>query len=301
MKYIDRKGNITIEEKDYDRLLRYLYTERAGRLCLRTLSSPAASRIVGAALNSSLSARLIPDFVKRNKINMTDYEEQKYGSCRDFLTRSFASGARPVAGGDKVLVSPCDGRLSVHRIGRDGSFYIKETEFTLEQLFRSKSLARRYVNGYAVVIRLSMEDCQRYCYAAEGVKSANVSLAGCRYAAVPAANGSCPIYKENTREYSLLQTVRLGTILMLEVGFLGLGRIRNHHKGPRKVDKGEEKGYFEFGGSAIVLFLQHGKVRLDYDLLENTEHGYETIVKMGERIGEQKLSKRAGKGSGRAR
>ena len=36
----------------------------------------------------------------------------------------------------------------------------------------------------------------------------------------------------------------------------------------------------------IILLLQHGKVRLDHDLLENTEEGYETIVKMGERIGE---------------
>ena len=47
-----------------------------------------------------------------------------------------------------------------------------------------------------------------------------------------------------------------------------------------------EKGRFEFGGSTIILLLQHGKVRLDHDLLENTEEGYETIVKMGERIGE---------------
>ena len=57
--------------------------------------------------------------------------------------------------------------------------------------------------------------------------------------------------------------------------------------------KGEEKGYFEFGGSTIVLLLQHGKVRLDSDLIENSENGYETIVRMGERIGKCKLPKRA--------
>ena len=41
------------------------------------------------------------------------------------------------------------------------------------------------------------------------------------------------------------------------------------------------------------LLLQHGKVRLDSDLIENSENGYETIVRMGERIGKCKLPKRA--------
>ena len=52
------------------------------------------------------------------------------------------------------------------------------------------------------------------------------------------------------------------------------------------MKKGQEKGNFEFGGSTIILLIQPGKVRIDYDLIENTEEGYETIVKMGERIGE---------------
>ena len=59
------------------------------------------------------------------------------------------------------------------------------------------------------------------------------------------------------------------------------------------MKKGDEKGYFEFGGSTVVLLLQNGKVRLDADLVENSENGYETIVRMGERIGKCKLSKRA--------
>ena len=59
------------------------------------------------------------------------------------------------------------------------------------------------------------------------------------------------------------------------------------------VKKGQEKGNFEFGGSTVILLIQPGKVRIDYDLIENTEEGYETIVKMGERIGECRKSKKA--------
>ena len=70
-----------------------------------------------------------------------------------------------------------------------------------------------------------------------------------------------------------------------------MGKIVNHNT--HMFSRLEEKGYFEFGGSTIVLLIQHGKVRLDADLVENSENGYETIVRMGERIGKCKLPKRA--------
>lgn len=300
MKYIDRKGNITIEENGQDKFLRHLYTDWGGKLCLKILIRPFVSRLGGFVLKSRFSARFVPGFAERNKIDMTDYEEKKYCSYNDFFIRKIKPGARPIAKSESALICPCDGKLSVHRITRDSRFYIKDTEYTVEQLLRSKSLAKRYDNGYAVVIRLTVDNYHRYCYVAEGVKSSNVSLAGCFHTVNPVANELHPIYKENAREYTLLQTTKFGTIVMMEVGAMMVGKIRNHHKGPRKVDKGEEKGYFEFGGSTVVLLLQHGKVRLDYDLVENTENGYETIVRMGERIGEQKLPKRTGKNPVRA-
>ncbi len=79
---------------------------------------------------------------------------------------------------------------------------------------------------------------------------------------------------------------------MMEVGAHDGRKITNLHKNPATVKKGQEKGNFEFGGSTIILFIQPGKVRIDYDLIENTEEGYETIVKMGERIGECKKALR---------
>ena len=82
-----------------------------------------------------------------------------------------------------------------------------------------------------------------------------------------------------------------GIITQVEIGALLVGKIVNHNT--HMFSRLEEKGYFEFGGSTIVLLLQHGKVRMDSDLIENSENGYETIVRMGERIGKCKLPKRA--------
>lgn len=295
MKYIDRKGNITIEENKQDRLLRHLYHDRGGKLCLKFLVRPFVSKGAGVFLNSSFSKWIIPGFVKRNGINLNDYEKQEFHSYNEFFTREIKKELRPVTEEANILISPCDGKVTVSRIGKGQKFYIKDTEYTVEQLLRNKRLAQRYVGGYAVILRLTVDDYHHYCYVADGKKSPDKKLPGVFHTVNPTANETRAIYKENAREYAVLKTKQFGTIVMMEVGAMMVGKITNHQRGAAVVRKGQEKGYFEFGGSTVILLLQHGKVRMDIDLLENTEDGYETIIKMGERIGESKLSKRAGK------
>lgn len=72
---------------------------------------------------------------------------------------------------------------------------------------------------------------------------------------------------------------------MMEVGALMVGRITNYHQAC-EVRRGQEKGRFEFGGSTVILLFQEGAVHPKEQLVLNTGRGYETIVKMGERIGE---------------
>ena len=52
------------------------------------------------------------------------------------------------------------------------------------------------------------------------------------------------------------------------------------------VTKGEEKGFFEFGGSTILLLLEKDKVKLCDDLLKNTREGFETKLLQGSVLGE---------------
>ena len=285
MKYIDRMGNVTVEENGQDKLLRHLYNDRGGRLCLRVLVSPWVSKMAGRLLNTGFSARFVGDFVEKNKIDLSICEKQKFSSWNDFFTRRLRQGERPVDEREKVLVSPCDGKLSVYRIDKNSRFWIKDTEYTVEQLLRNKSLAERYLGGYALVFRLTVDDYHHFCYPAEGKKSDNVVVPGIFHTVNPVANEVYPIYRENAREYTLLKTEKFGTVLMMEVGAMMVG------KKSVSVKKGQEKGWFEFGGSTIILLLQHEKVRLDYDLIENTENGYETVVRMGERIGETRKRK----------
>ena len=72
-------------------------------------------------------------------------------------------------------------------------------------------------------------------------------------------------------------------ILMMEVGALMVGKIVNHHQAA-SVKRGPEKGYFQFGGSTVILVVPAAALRFDEDLVRNSSDGLETLVRCGERI-----------------
>ena len=74
----------------------------------------------------------------------------------------------------------------------------------------------------------------------------------------------------------------LGKVVQIEVGALLIGCIRNNNQ--KYFIKGEEKGYFEFGGSTIILLLKDN-VKIDEDIIEQINQGREVKVSIGERIG----------------
>ena len=220
-----------------------------------------------------------------NGIDLSLYEKRIFDSYNDFFTRKIRVEERPVNPDANALVSPSDGKVSVYKIHENGHFLIKHTEYTLEQLLQDKKLAKRYLDGHIYVIRLTVDDYHRYCYAADGRKSEQRKIAGILHTVNPVANDVCPIYKMNSREYCLIKTEQFGTLLQMEVGALMVGKISNNQQGLGFVHKGVEKGRFEFGGSTIILLTQKNVVIPDRDLLEHTGSGMETLVKMGEQIG----------------
>ena len=294
MKYIDRKGNITIEETGQDRLLKKLYNQKAGKFTLKILTRPALSVVGGLFLSCPLSVMLIPGFIRRNHINMAEYEPQVYKCYNDFFIRKIRKEFRPVCLDEKALISPCDGKVTAVNIGQDQHLMIKGRDYTLNDLLKSETLAARYTGGYAILIRLTVDNYHHFCYPVEGRRSAIRKIPGSLHTVNPAANELYPIYAENQREYCILHTRKFGNILQMEVGALMVGKIKNLQKGSCYVKKGQEKGWFAFGGSSVLLLLPPGRASASEDLLKNTKNGYETIIRQGERIGEcKKLPKRA--------
>jgi phosphatidylserine decarboxylase len=59
---------------------------------------------------------------------------------------------------------------------------------------------------------------------------------------------------------------------------------------PGRVGRGDEKGYFRFGGSTVVLLARADRVAFDDDLLAATEQGVESRVRMGMPVGRRRRS-----------
>ena len=284
MDYIDLQGKKESNITNQDKLLSFLYTNIFGRMLLKPLIQPQVSKLAGRYLSSAHSKWLISKFIERNEINMDIYEECDYSSFNDFFTRKIKPDCRPVPEDLDVLISPCDCLATVYPIQENTTFSIKNTEYTLRSLLRSPRLAKRFRGGYAYVLRLTVEDYHRYLYSVSGKQSKNYHIDGTYHTVNPIANDYLPIYKENTREYTVIHSKEFGDVLQMEVGALLVGKISNH-KQSTVVTRGEEKGFFEYGGSTIVVLTQKGRVTPRSDLLTNSKNGYETKVLQAHPLG----------------
>lgn len=280
----DRNGNLVPGDDGQDRFLEWMYGTRPGRLLVKLMIRPGVSRAAGWLLDRRVSALAVRPFIRKNHICMDDFEQRHFRSFNDFFTRRVLPGKRPVDDAPAHLIAPCDSKLTVYDIRPDSRFRVKGTEYTLEGLLQSKELAETFLGGTLLLFRLTVGDYHRYAYIDSGFVTGSTRIPGVFHTVNPAAASRCPIYRENTREYSLLESLRFGTVLQMEVGAAMVGRIVNA-PGSRNVRRGEEKGRFEFGGSTVIVLLQKGRAILDADLLRNTAQDAETVVRLGERIG----------------
>ena len=283
--YITRDGTKIDGTTGQDHLLEVIYGHALTRMLLHPFLSPAVSDICGKFLSTRLSRRIIPSFVKKNHIDLGIYEKQEFDSYNAFFTRKIKAEQRPINEQKNILISPSDGKVTAYPITQKGRFWIKHTQYSAAQLLKDERLAEHYMGGWIYVIRLTVDDYHRYCYVADGRKSRQRKIRGVLHTVNPVANDYYPIYKMNSREYCLLKTKELGTILLMEVGALMVGKINNHEEDSAQVKRGDEKGMFEFGGSTIVVMTEPGMAEPDKDIIHNTKAQAETLVKMGEPIG----------------
>lgn len=284
MRQKTRDGRLIEGADGQDRLLAALYGRAAGRLLLKPLTAPGLSRLAGRFLSTKASKIFIKPFIKSNRIDMTQFEPVAYESYNDFFSRRIREGARTVDMDPRHLISPADSKLTVLPITETGRFTLKHTEYTVGSLLKNPALAAEYVGGWACIFRLTVDDYHRYCYAFDAEKGENIVIPGKLHTVNPIANDFFPIYKENAREYTVLRTEQFGEVIAMEVGALLVGKIVNH-PGAASVRRGQEKGYFQFGGSTVVLLLKKDTAVMDPDILENSQNGIETVVKFGEKIG----------------
>tara|TARA_R110001583_G_scaffold54526_2_gene166788 strand:- start:1394 stop:2287 length:894 start_codon:yes stop_codon:yes gene_type:complete len=288
IRYIERKSGSLIKEfVPSEGMLRWLYNSSLGKATLHTLVKRKMLTMLGGwYMSSRFSKKKIDKFITQYQIDLSNYkitDSKAYLNFNDFFFRKIQAEKRPIGNG---IVSPADGKmLAFQSITDVSSFFVKGSEFTIESFLKNKNLANKYADGSMIIARLAPTDYHRFHFPASGHISESKDIKGRYFSVSPMAlKKSLEIFCQNYRTYSTLKTDDFGDILISEVGATMVGSIIQTYQYNSQVEKGEEKGYFAFGGSTLVLFFEKGKVKLAADLIENTCKGYETSVFVGENI-----------------
>lgn len=285
--YIDRKTSALCEEKVYHgNLLNFLYLNPFGRILAHFLAgNPLFSRFYGWLQNFTFTRRKIAPFVKKFGIDSSEFElpMEAYPNFNAFFTRKLKKEARPLGNG---LIAPADGRyLFYENLEECDSFVVKGKKFVLNKLIEDEKLAKNYLKGSMVIIRLCPSDYHRFHFPCDCIPSEPRLINGPLYSVNPIAIKQwIDLFTMNKRMITQLKTQEYGNILFIEVGATCVGSIHQTYTPGIPYKKGDEKGYFSFGGSSIILLFQPGKIQIDSQLLTNSSQFLETLCLFGQTL-----------------
>jgi phosphatidylserine decarboxylase len=183
-----------------------------------------------------------------------------------------------------VVVSPADGKLLAYSDIQNQDFIVKGFKFNIGDYFDKQDLINRYKDGSLMIIRLCPTDYHRYHFPVNGRVVEDAMINGDYYSVSPIAlKKKIELLVMNKRSYCEIESREFGKVVMSEVAATMVGTMVNTYQG-NEIVKGQERGYFKFGGSTVILFFEKDRIKIDADLLKNTAMGLETEVKMGSRI-----------------
>jgi phosphatidylserine decarboxylase len=269
--------------------LRFAYGTIVGRLTLGGLfRRKIFSMILGKLASTAGSRRRIDPFIEKYGLRADSFEKKvsDFESFNDFFARKMKPSARPISPKPSTLSAPSDGRhLAYENINNLGPFFVKGEQISAGELAMDRKIGEKFSRGSILISRLCPVDYHRFHFPIDGVPAKTFMVSG-SYASVNpiAMAGSVSTFLQNKRMSTILRTNTCGDILMTEIGATGVGSIRQTFVPGKSVLKGEEKGYFEYGGSTVISIFESGRVKFSEDVLKNTAHGMETYVLMGDEI-----------------
>ncbi|KAL3515571.1 hypothetical protein ACH5RR_022473 [Cinchona calisaya] len=248
----------------------------------------------GKKMDSVESAKDIPKFAEffKDQINMDDakYPLEHFKTFNEFFIRELKPGARPIAHRehDDVAVCAADCRLMAFKTVDDSlRFWIKGRKFSIQGLLGNEACSSAFIEGTLVIFRLAPQDYHRFHSPVSGRIEKFVNIPGCLYTVNPIAVNSkyCNVFTENKRVVCIISTEDFGKVAFVAIGATMVGSITFSKKPDDYVQKGEELGYFSFGGSTVICVFEKDKIKIDEDLLENSERSLETLVSVGMQLG----------------
>ncbi|EQB89178.1 phosphatidylserine decarboxylase [Clostridium punense] len=288
--YNRRENRYEIEKVAAGKFIDYLYTNKLGRTFLEVLFKRRfLTFLYGKYCDSPLSKKRIKPFIEEFGMDMNEYEKhpENYSSFNDFFHRKLKPTSRDIVLDNDVLISPCDGKLTaIDKISEDTTFKVKGFTYNLKDLLKNENLAKDYKNGCCLIFRLCPTDYHRFHFIDKGTCSLSKFIPGHYYSVNPVALENINrVFSENKREYSIFHSDNFDDVIYLEVGATFVGSIIQTYNENSPINKGDEKGYFKFGGSTVILIFKENIIKLDKDILSHGRNGMESLVRFGDKIG----------------
>ncbi len=298
--FINRETKKVDTEKVYkEGYLKFLYGNQYGAGYIRKwilpllTKNPLCSKIYGFWQNTSFTKSKIPKFITDFQVDAEEFASpvSDFQSFNDFFIRKLKSEARPIFPGKESAIIPADGRYYFYQdISKESGFIVKDQKFSLAELLQNEGLAHEYQDASMVMARLCPSDYHRFHFPCDCTPEKPSLINGFLYSVNPiAVKQNIKIFTENKRELTILRSEAFGEVLFLEVGATNVGSIKQTFTPSQFYPKGSEKGYFEFGGSALILLFKKGAIQFDRDLLEATSEGIEIRCLFGQSMGRKFL------------
>lgn len=288
--YNRHSGKVESEQVFKAKQMAFFYGHPLGRLLeRRLLCRPLISKLYRWLHSRPDQAQAqIQEFVTQYGLELSELTQplEAFKSFQDFFIRQLKAEARPLPADPSALIAPADARLLAYALKGETLLTLKGRSYSLFQLLRNRSLAQQFAQGWALVYRLAPVDYHRFAYIDKGWHGPHVRLPGVLHSVHPfSLQTGLAVFSENQREYTLLHTERFGPVLHLDVGALLVGRMVQHFFKGTRFERGQEKGYFELGGSTIIQLFMPERIRLDPDILDFSAQGIETLVQYASTVG----------------
>lgn len=291
IQYLNREsGKLETEQVYGEGFLRWAYGNPLGKIALHSfVKRPFFSRWYGRRMDQPKTTTKILPFLDTYGLDPDDFEKkpEDFASFNDFFYRKLRPGARPIA--ESPVVFPADGRhLGFEKASEISSVFIKGQKFDVAGLLGCEKLAETYQDGPLLLSRLCPVDYHRYHFPCAGVPGETRMINGPLFSVSPLALRQKLSYLwENKRTVTELVTEDLGTVICMEIGATCVGSIHQTFTPGKAVAKGQEKGYFAFGGSSTLLMFEPGKIQLAEDLRKTSQKQIELYAKVNSAVADR--------------
>ncbi|MFI5779579.1 phophatidylserine decarboxylase associated domain-containing protein [Nocardia sp. NPDC051570] len=226
-----------------------------------------------------------------------------FKSFNDFFHRQIRPECRPIEepGNSSVIVSPNDGTLYKVALGVKSAdlFWIKSQPYSLHDMLAGDTSANKFEGGAVFQSFLDGRNYHRFWSPISGTVSKLKTIEGLMFSNAESIgeDSTAGTYSQgymscvNTRTLVFIESddPGIGTVCLIAVGISEVSSISTFVEVGRHVDKGEELGYFSYGGSSVCLIFKPGAIR-EFTIdsgKAGTEVGTRGVVlRAGQRIAE---------------